>query len=190
MRKIMLMAILVGIIYCLGNLTVDAYAPPVVTTEPATNVTSNAATLNGKVTFGTAGITIYLEYGLAITYGNIALIQNVPYYLPHQTMDLSYRIEGLLPDTTYNFRWKATDLVGTYCSADQTFTTLPLKTGDLNDDGVVDMRDIATVAHAFGTHGLLEDGTPASPLWNPIADLNGDNKVDIRDICFIARNYR
>ncbi len=53
---------------------------------------------------------------------------------------------------------------------------------DLNDDGVVDIRDIATAALAFGS-------CPTHPRWNPVADINNDGKVDIRDIALIARNF-
>lgn len=60
--------------------------------------------------------------------------------------------------------------------------------GDLNHDGKIDMRDIATVARAFNT-------MPGDPLWNPAADLSGstpgvpDGKVDMRDISFLAREF-
>ena len=54
--------------------------------------------------------------------------------------------------------------------------------GDLNGDGVVDIRDIAIAALAFGSF-------PDHPRWNPIADTNEDNKVDIRDIALIAIHY-
>ena len=54
--------------------------------------------------------------------------------------------------------------------------------GDLNGDGIVDIRDISTVGRAFGSY-------PGHPNWNPIADLNGDNIVDIRDISTVGRNF-
>jgi hypothetical protein len=53
---------------------------------------------------------------------------------------------------------------------------------DLNSDGIVDMRDIAIAAKAFGS-------TPVSPNWNPIADLNGDGKIDMIDIAMVARDF-
>jgi hypothetical protein len=54
--------------------------------------------------------------------------------------------------------------------------------GDLNSDGTVDIRDIATAARAFGSN-------PSNPRWNPSADMNKDNRVDILDILLIARNF-
>jgi len=54
--------------------------------------------------------------------------------------------------------------------------------GDLNSDNIVDMRDIAIVAQAFGE-------TPEQPRWNPQADINKDDKIDIRDIAIVAKNF-
>ncbi|MGD0160463.1 MAG: dockerin type I domain-containing protein [Candidatus Bathyarchaeia archaeon] len=53
--------------------------------------------------------------------------------------------------------------------------------GDVNGDGRVDLRDIATVAMLFGQ-------SPSSPNWNPAADINGDGVVDMKDLALIARN--
>jgi hypothetical protein len=54
--------------------------------------------------------------------------------------------------------------------------------GDVNDDGKVDISDVATAAKAFGSH-------PGYLRWNPIADINLDGKVDILDIALIAKNF-
>jgi len=54
--------------------------------------------------------------------------------------------------------------------------------GDLNDDGIVDGKDIAIVAKAFGsclTH----------PRWNPLADVNGDSKIEGKDIAIVVKNF-
>jgi hypothetical protein len=49
-------------------------------------------------------------------------------------------------------------------------------------DGIVNMRDVAMVARAFGT-------TPGSPYWNANADLNNDGTVDMKDVALVARNF-
>jgi hypothetical protein len=54
--------------------------------------------------------------------------------------------------------------------------------GDLNMDGLVDMRDIAVSGLAFGSY-------PGRGRWNPIADENEDNIVDIRDMVLIAMRF-
>ena len=53
---------------------------------------------------------------------------------------------------------------------------------DINGDGKVNMKDIAIVAQAFGTH--KEDGR-----WNPLADANGDGYVNLFDIALVAKDF-
>lgn len=53
---------------------------------------------------------------------------------------------------------------------------------DLNGDGVVDIKDIATAARAFGTY-------PGHSRWNPAVDVNQDDKIDIKDLVLIAKNF-
>ena len=52
--------------------------------------------------------------------------------------------------------------------------------GDLNGDGKVDMKDIATVAKAFGQ---------TVPPISPDLDVNEDWKIDMRDISIVARHF-
>lgn len=54
--------------------------------------------------------------------------------------------------------------------------------GDLNNDGKIDMKDIARVAKAFGTQ-------PGDLRWDPETDLNMDGKVDMKDIAIVARAF-
>jgi len=54
--------------------------------------------------------------------------------------------------------------------------------GDINNDGKVDILDLAIVAKAFGSY-------PGYPNWNPIADVNGDLTVDITDLALVAVHY-
>jgi uncharacterized repeat protein (TIGR01451 family) len=54
--------------------------------------------------------------------------------------------------------------------------------GDVNGDGLVNMKDIALVARAFGS-------TPTSPNWNFAADLNRDGLVNMKDMALVARNF-
>jgi len=54
--------------------------------------------------------------------------------------------------------------------------------GDLNDDGIVDYRDINRVARMFGK-------TPSDPQWDPNSDIIEDGIIDYRDINIVCRNY-
>jgi len=53
---------------------------------------------------------------------------------------------------------------------------------DLNQDGTVNILDMAVVALAFHSH-------PSDARWNPKADLNGDGEVNIIDVALIARAW-
>lgn len=63
--------------------------------------------------------------------------------------------------------------------------------GDVDVDGVVDGRDVAVAASAFGSYaaGFLYPGSPAHPRWNPAADENEDGRVDALDVALILINF-
>jgi hypothetical protein len=60
--------------------------------------------------------------------------------------------------------------------------------GDFYGDGQIDMKDVAFVARAFGSH-------PGSANWNPAADLTGpiplvpDGVVDMRDVALVTKAF-
>jgi len=55
-------------------------------------------------------------------------------------------------------------------------------TGDLNDDGKVDVKDLILFVKAFGSY-------PTHPRWNPKADLNNDEKTDIKDLILLVKHF-
>jgi hypothetical protein len=100
--------------------TTTVLTPPSVTTNAATGITSNSATLNGNLTSkGTAGtITVSFEYGLTTSYGSTTT--GIPM---SSTGNFNSGISSLSPGTTYHFRAKAVG-DGTSYGDDQSFTTL------------------------------------------------------------------
>lgn len=62
---------------------------------------------------------------------------------------------------------------------------------DLNGDGVIDGKDVAIMAMAFGSYGpnFMGAGSPAHPRWNSICDLNGDNEINALDLGFLAMSF-
>lgn len=54
---------------------------------------------------------------------------------------------------------------------------------DLNNDGIVDIRDLSIVAKAFGSK-------QGDTNWNPDADLNKDGTINIIDLNMVADNMR
>jgi hypothetical protein len=101
--------------------TLSPTGPPIAKTNPATNVASFAATLNGSVYPHGVTTTVYFQYGTTTSYGSTT---------PPQTktgntyQNVSANISGLSASTTYHFRIVATNSAGTRYGADRTFTTL------------------------------------------------------------------
>jgi len=54
--------------------------------------------------------------------------------------------------------------------------------GDVNNDNVVDMKDISYVARRFGIN-------VTNSLWDPIADVVSDGKIDMKDIGTVAKHF-
>ncbi|UCB61470.1 MAG: hypothetical protein JSW72_05345 [Candidatus Bathyarchaeota archaeon] len=56
------------------------------------------------------------------------------------------------------------------------------KSTDINADGVVDMKDVALAASAFGSFS-------GHARWNREADINEDGRVSLKDICHIILDF-
>jgi len=54
--------------------------------------------------------------------------------------------------------------------------------GDLNNDGVVNILDMAIFGKAFGSY-------PGHSRWNPVADLDGNGIINVLDGVIIAKNF-
>ncbi|MGQ9555036.1 MAG: cohesin domain-containing protein [Anaerolineae bacterium] len=54
--------------------------------------------------------------------------------------------------------------------------------GDANDDGVINITDLAIIGRAFGS-------VPGSGHWDERADINGDSAVNICDFVLAASNF-
>jgi rhodanese-related sulfurtransferase len=54
--------------------------------------------------------------------------------------------------------------------------------GDINDDGTVDIYDAIMLANAYNSR-------PGDPNWNATADINNDGTIDIYDAIILASNY-
>jgi len=54
----------------------------------------------------------------------------------------------------------------------------------MNEDGSVNILDIARAAKAFGAS--FAAGQPIHPRWDPYADINNDRQVNILDIAGVA----
>jgi len=54
--------------------------------------------------------------------------------------------------------------------------------GDINGDGVVNIKDMVIVGAAFGSK-------PGDPNWDPCADINNDGYVNILDAIIVGINF-
>jgi hypothetical protein len=100
--------------------TLSATGPPVVTTNPATNVTSSSATLNGSLDPHGLTTTVYFQYATTTSYGHTTPTQS---QTGNTFRNISANISGLTTHTTYHFRIVATNSAGTRMGGDSTFTT-------------------------------------------------------------------
>jgi hypothetical protein len=100
--------------------TLTATGPPVVTTNPATNVTSSSATLNATVNPHGLSTTIHFEYGRTTSYGSMTASQTKT---GNTYQTVSANISGLTANTIYHFRVVATNSSGTTVGSDRTFRT-------------------------------------------------------------------
>ncbi|MBC8420653.1 MAG: hypothetical protein H8E10_18875, partial [Desulfobacterales bacterium] len=95
---------------------------PTVTTGSASSVTSTSATLNATVNPNGASTTAVFEYGTSTNYGTTVAAMQSP-LTGSAAQAASVILSGLTSGTTYHFRAKGTNSVGTNYGNDQSFTT-------------------------------------------------------------------
>lgn len=95
---------------------------PSATTLSATNLTTTSATLNGNVNANELSSIVMFEYGTSASYG-IAIPAAQSPVTGSSSVNVSVDLTGLLAGTTYHFRIKTENLLGTTFSNDLTFTT-------------------------------------------------------------------
>ncbi len=100
--------------------------PPAALTQVATNVNTTSAALNGVVLANYLSTTVTFEYGLTSNYGQTATAAQSP-VAGNSLTDVNTEITGLAEGTTYHFRLKTVNSLGTTYGNDMTFKTL----GDL-----------------------------------------------------------
>ncbi len=107
-----------------ANATTPAAISPTATTDPATDVNGNSATLNATVNPSGSETTVYFEWGTDTTYGNSTTPQSIGSGI--DDVSVSADITGLSPNTTYHYRVVATNAAGTVYGDDVSLTTPPI----------------------------------------------------------------
>ncbi len=121
------------------------------------------------------------------THANATIIQTKSITLPSEdfaAITFTWNTTGFAYGN-YTVRAYAWPVLGETETADNTFVdgvVTVVLAGDLNDDGIVDYRDINRVARMFGK-------TSGDPQWDPNSDVIEDGIIDYRDINVLCRNY-
>ncbi|MBU0847403.1 fibronectin type III domain-containing protein [Patescibacteria group bacterium] len=141
--------------YCIDEPRNWSYIEPLpaVTTNPATALSTIAATLNGILDDDSGeACDCGFEYGETTAYGT-----TTPTDSKETGETFSQAITGLSPNTTYHFRAIATNSAGTSYGSDQTFTTLALAKPTVSTDAATSIEKTTTTLN--GT--LDDDGNEA-----------------------------
>ena len=101
--------------------TLTMTGPPIVITNPASNVTASSATLHGSLDPHSLTTTVHFQYGTTTSYGHTTAMQT---QTGSKLRNIAANITGLTAHTTYHFRIVATNTGGTRYGSDRTFTTL------------------------------------------------------------------
>lgn len=98
---------------------------PTATSQAATAITPNAATIGVSVDPQGQETQVVFDYGTSAGYGSTTPAQSAGAGTAAVTIKAT--IGGLLPGTTYHFRARATNATGTTNSSDRTFTTTAIR---------------------------------------------------------------
>ncbi len=156
------------------NVTIDDLPAVEVTVTPPPMITVNITTPPGNTscTWFLINYTYTGEVvGFNVSTDNITWIPN--------GMNLSYKFTNLpnrVPTTLYV---RATGATGQFAYDSITVTSY---LGDINDNGEVDLPDLAILGAAYGTK-RGETG------FNEKADLNGDDEVGLPDLAMLGAHY-
>lgn len=97
-------------------------ALPIVAVKQAANITASTVEFEGLVNPANITTEVYFEYGATRSYGKKAIVTPSSLYgdLP---LKVKVNVGGLLSGTTYHFRLKAENALGSIYSQDMTFKT-------------------------------------------------------------------
>jgi subtilisin family serine protease len=149
-------------------------SPPIVENQSASGLTPTKATLKGDVTPNGLATTYQFEYGTTTGYGSKAPASPESIGSGMSPVEVSEKIEGLTPETTYHFRLVATNAKGTTKGPDQTFTTpsweikATLNPEGANDSNLYDVscETSTSLCTAVGKSTSSGVDSPLAHRWN------------------------
>jgi M6 family metalloprotease-like protein len=95
---------------------------PTTTTVAASSIATTSATLNALISSNYAATTVTFEYGTTTGYGT-SVNANPNLVNSDSPTSVSAALTGLIANTTYNYRVKAVNSIGTTYGSNMTFTT-------------------------------------------------------------------
>ena len=153
--------------------TLSATGRPVVATNPATNVTSSSAILNGTVNPHGLTTSVHFQYGITTSYGSTTASQT---YTGSTIQTVSRNIHGLHPNRTYHFRLVGTNDGGTSFGNDRTFTTLVVTAPPV----ITSPTTATTTQGQLFVYQIIATNTPTSYTSTPLpAGMSFDNVAGI-----------
>jgi DNA-binding beta-propeller fold protein YncE len=159
--------------------TTGAVQPPAASTEKATDVGIDEATLHASIAAHDASAEYHFEYGTSTSYGTSVPVPPKELVGGDDAAEVAEAIGSLAVDATYHFRIVASNSVDTAYGEDQTFKTAPRACdGDcewLPEEGTVHLEPpsytLADVSCASGTRCMAigygnETETSFAASWN------------------------
>ncbi|MFN3988178.1 MAG: IPTL-CTERM sorting domain-containing protein [Rhodocyclaceae bacterium] len=131
-----------------GASTLFAYAAaPTATTNAASAISANAATLNATVNDNGAATSVSFDWGTSISYGNSASATPATVNAGAGSTAVTGSLSGLACNTVYHYRVSATSSEGTTQGSDVSFTAGPCVPGA--PTSVVATAGVASASVAF-----------------------------------------
>lgn len=164
-----------GTVYGADIIFVTLGQVPACVAQQATNLSITGATLNGVVNPNYLSTIVTFEYGLTINYGlTIAAVQSP--ITGNSITNVSADITGLTQGTTYHFRVKTVNSLGTVYSGDMSFVTLNFST--LN---TIIISAVTFNSATSGGNIITDGGAPVTArgvCWNTTGNPTvADNKT-------------
>ncbi len=148
---------------------------PAVTTEVASSITPDSATLNGTVNANNSSTTVTFEYGPDTGYGKTVTADQSPVTGSTDT-PVSAAISGLLVNTIYHYRVVGQNGVSTIYGDDMTFATTQLfDYGDAPDPSYPTLLAHTGARHGLGSDVYLGVCVDVEDNGQPTAGADGDD---------------
>ena len=158
-------------------------------TQPATNISTTGATFNGAVNPNSVSTTVTFDYGTTTSYGQTATATQSP-VTGSSIANVSKDITGLNPGTTYHFRVKTVNSLGTVNGGDMLFVTfgqlpssITLPASNISNtiatlNGVVNANFLSTtVTFEYGlttSYGQTITASQSPVIGNNITNVTAD----------------